>query len=370
MFPQPPPGQGPIDPRGATGAPMPPPPYQQMPPMPPMMPFPPMYPPPPRQGGGWAKSILITLATTIFGISLTLNIYLLLYTGLMGGGMSTAVNTTVLQDGALDQTIAVVPVRGIITDQTYAQFDRWMRAIEDDKHVKAIVLDVDTPGGEVAASDQIHRRIEEYKKDKNIKVIVSMGGYATSGGYYVSANADHIFAQPTTWTGNIGVRLDRLNIAKLGEKYGIEDNSLHATGSDFKTAGSMWKPESPQERAYLTGLIDDAYRIFKERIVKGRGDRLKASIETIASGKVFTADEAKQFGLIDGIKYPQDVYTFAAQTAGLSNPRIVRYSRPPSLFESLGAESSLKVGVDGVKLDRTALDDLLRPRLMYHWNGR
>jgi protease-4 len=199
-----------------------------------------------------------------------------------------------------------------------------------------------------------------------------MGGIATSGGYYVSANADHIFAQPTTWTGNIGVRLDRLNVAEMADKIGVEDTSLHATGSDFKTAGSMWRVETPEERAYLLGLVDDAYRIFKEVVTTGRKGRLKASIETVASGKVFVAEEAVRMGLVDQIGYEDDAFSKAATLAGLNNPRVIRYSRPPSLFESFGAESRV-LGIDrngvGLNVTRATIDELARPRLMYHWTG-
>ncbi|MCS7035012.1 MAG: signal peptide peptidase SppA [Phycisphaerae bacterium] len=359
MFPQPPPGQGPIHP--GAGAPSP------YPPMMPPMPYPPV-PPEPRSGGGWVRAIFVTLATTIFGLSLTLNIYLLIYTGLMRGGMGGSV-TSVVRDGKVDQTIAVVPIRGIITQQTFEQFARWMNAIEEDSRIKGLILEVDTPGGEVAPSDQIHQRIVDLKKKRGIPVVVSMGGYATSGGYYVSAPADHIVAQPTTWTGSIGVRLDRLNISRLADKYGIEDNSLHATGSDFKTAGSIWKPETPEERAYLLGLVDDAYRIFTEVVQKGRGSKLTAPMNVIASGKVFTAMEASKLGLVDQVGYFDDAVDKAIALANLNQPRVIRYSRPPSLWESLGVESAEGIARNALHWDRSVLDELLRPRLMYHWNG-
>lgn len=369
MFPQPPPGQPPIDPRGAFGAapsgpaPQYPAPMMMMPPMP----YPP-YPTPPR-GGGWVRGIFLTLATTIFGLSLTLNLYLLIYTGLFSGGGGTT-HTSVLEDGAEDQQIAVIPIREAITDATFQQFDRWIKVIEDDGNVKAIVIEVDTPGGEVAPSDQIHRRIEQIKADRKLPVVVAMGGLATSGGYYVSANADHILAQPTTWTGNIGVRFDRLNLAKMADKVGIEDNSLQATGADFKTAGSPWRAERPEERAYWVGLLDDAFATFKQVVVDGRQKKLNGTIESIANGKVYSAKEALALGLVDQIGYFDDACAVAAKLAGLQNPKVVRYSRPPSFFESLGAEGALKLKGDGtVHVDRSTIDKLLQPRVLYQWNG-
>jgi protease-4 len=372
VFPPPPPGQGPIDPRGSMSGPPAMPPGQPM--MPPPMPYPPMmmFPPPPR-GGGFAKAIFVTLATTIFGLSLTLNIYLLLMTGLMSGSASTMLHSTVEQDGEVDQQIAVVPVRGLIVDETYRQFDKWLTSIEDDSNVKAVVIDVDTPGGEVTASDQIHRRLIDFKARRKLPIVVAMGGMGTSGGYYVSANADWIIAQPTTLTGNIGVRWDRLSLAKMAEKVGVEDNSLHSTGADFKTAGSMWKTETPEQTAYLTGLIDEAFRIFKKVVADGRGAKLKQSIDSIANGKVYTAGEAKELGLIDQVDYFDAALAKAKSMAGLSSPQVVRYSRPPSFFESLGAESSLasqlKLDTSGLKVDRKALENLAAPRMMYHWSG-
>ena len=375
MFPPPPPGQPPIDPRGMMGGQQPPsfgPPPPHM--MPPQMPYPPMMMmPPPHRGSGWVRGIFLTLATTIFGLSLTLNIYLLVVTGLLGGGMSTSLNTEVVRDGDIKQQIAVVPIHGLIVDATYQQFDKWMTAVEGDSNVKAVVLDVDTPGGEVTASDQIHRRIAAFKSARSIPVVVSMGGMGTSGGYYVSANANWIVAQPTTLTGNIGVRWDRLSLARMADKVGVEDNSLHSTGADFKTAGSMWKTETPEERVYLTGLIDEAFRIFKDVVQKGRGKNLKGSIDSIANGKVYTAAQAAKLGLIDQVGYPEEAFAKAAMLAGLSSPRVVRYSRPPSFFESLGAQSSATGGVKfdagGLKLDRNLVHELAAPRMMYHWNG-
>jgi protease-4 len=358
---------------------MPPPPQHQMPPggyppMPPMppMPMPPpviMYPPPHRGGGGLARGIFFTLAMTIFGLSLTLNIYLLIYTGLFTGGGAGALDTTILRDGASTQTIAVIPIEGVITGETFERFDRWLRSIEKDQNVKAIVLDIDTPGGEVTASDQIYKRVLKLREDKKIPVVAMMGSLAASGGYYVACAAEHIVANPTTITGSIGVRLDRISLAGLGEKYGVEDTSLHSTGADYKTMGSLWKRPTPEENAYLTSLIDDSFLQFKKVVSTGR--QLSAEeVNSLANGKAYTANQALPLKLIDNVGYGDDAYNKAASLAKLNNPRVVRYRSIPSFFEALGAESSARANpFSELKIDRSTLERLTAPRLVYLWNG-
>src|SRR5947207_3048290 len=141
MVPQPPPGQGPIDPRGAFGPPPPPPPGYRpgpMPPpgMPPMMP-PPMFMQPPKERS-FARAIFMTLATTIFGLSLAANVYLLLFSGLMAGGTSARQSTVV--DGDPTERVAIIPVSGVIMNEASQQFERFIKMAETDKNVKAVVL--------------------------------------------------------------------------------------------------------------------------------------------------------------------------------------------------------------------------------------
>src|SRR4029453_6665592 len=142
------------------------------------MPPPYMVPPPPR-GGGFVRGVFVTLATTILGASLALNIYLLLWAGLTSG--SASAQESVLVNGDPKQKIAVVSIEGPISGDTSKRFDKIMRDVESDNDVKALVLEVNTPGGEVTASDEIYQRILRYKSEKNVKVVASMGGMATSG---------------------------------------------------------------------------------------------------------------------------------------------------------------------------------------------
>jgi protease-4 len=331
-----------------------------------------MYGPAPRQGGGWTRAIFVifvTLATTIFGLSLTLNFYLLVYTGLFSGDDVGSVSTTIVEEGDVGQTIAVVPVEGVIDHLTYERFDRWMRVVEKDQNVKALVVDLDTPGGEVTASDQIYERVRKFRAEKKIPVVAVMQSAAASGGYYIACAADHIVAHPTTITGSIGVRWDRIKLARLADKYGVDDASIHATGAPLKVADSMLKPDTPELIAYLTTIVDDAFARFKQVVRDGR--KLSTEeVDAVANGKIYTAQQALPLKLIDAVGYSRDAYGKAASMAGLSNPRVVRYRAVPSFFDAFAVRaSSTRTPGGETKLDRGVLDKLTAPRLLYHWNG-
>jgi protease-4 len=355
-----------------------------------------MMPPPGffRPQKSFARAIFTTLATAVLGLSITLNVYLLFFANL--GGMFSAgsqgITQTVLVEGDLTQKVAVIPVTGTIMNPTAERFDQMLTAAEKDHTVKAIVIEVDTPGGAVTPSDEIHARIQRFKQQNPGRpVVVTMGGMATSGGYYVACAGDYIFAQPTTLTGNIGVILPRYNFSKLAKSYGVEEVTVAAPEGGFKNAGSPFAPISTQDNKYLQGLIDNAYGNFKAVVSNGRKGKLnpKYKIDDIANGKVYTADEAKSLGLVDDIKYANDAYDKAASLANLSNKHVVKYSKPTGLLELLaGGESKSNLGgahaspntgggggnvtVNGlnVNVDSNLLDDLSRPRLMYLWRGQ
>lgn len=346
------------------------PPPQGMPPMPPMMPTP-MFMQPPRERS-FARAIFMTLATTIFGLSLAANIYLLLFSGLMSGGMSARQNT-VLEGNPLER-IAIIPVNGVIMTDGAQQFDRFMKLAEADKNVKAIVIEIDSPGGTVTASDEIHHRIVQFKTNRpGVPVVATMGSLAASGGYYVACAADYVFAQPTTMTGNIGVLFPRYNISRLADKWGIEETTLESTGAPYKNAGSMLKPENPEEVKYFQEIIDKSFMQFKEVVQNGRGNKLTRPLSEIANGKIYLGPEAQALGLVDEIGYLQDAYLHAAQ--GLKKPQVVRYMNPPSLLEALAMKSNIgsigasSNGTVNVQLDWQKLQEFTTPRMLYLWRG-
>lgn len=326
-------------------------------------------PPPSRRGGGWKTGLIIVLVILLGG-SLLLNVII----GVVAGGFgSSDPNTvqTVIQRGSSGQKIAVIPVEGIITGQTVGSVGSWIDSVERDQDVKAVILVVDTPGGGVTASDVLYNKLLRMRNNRQIPVIVSMGGMATSGGYYVSAPATYIFAQPTTLTGNIGVLMPRYNVSELAKKWGIAENTISAPRDGMKNAGSMFNPEAPKETAYFQGLIDDMYKRFSGIVYQHRQGKLRGNIEQIADGRVYTATEAKANGLIDDIGYFEDALAYATRAAGLSNPTVVRYSRRMSFLDALGMEGKAGAGPVNVhlKIDADTINELSSPKPMYLWRG-
>lgn len=372
---------------------MPPPPGMYPPPPGPGYPPPPMYPPPmmmppmmmppgmmrPRRS--FAGIIFGAIATTIVGISVTLNLYLLFTLGLSGGG--DKVIQKVLVEGDLRQKIAVIPIDGMILSGTAERFDQILTAAEKDDAVKAIVIDVDTPGGAVTPSDEIHARIQRFRKSNPGRpVVVTMRGLATSGGYYIACAGEYVFAQQTTLTGNIGVIMPRYNVSKLAKAYGVEEVTVTAPPNGFKNAGSMFAPVDEKDNKYLQGLIQNAFEKFKGVVSAGRQGKLKDSIDRIADGKVYSADEALKLGLVDNLGYANDAYDKAASMAQLTNKHVVKYTKKPP-FNVLGllgdseSKSNVSAGSGGVTIngvnvnvDGNLVDELSRPRLLYLWRGQ
>lgn len=352
---------------------MPPPMMMQGPPFPPI-PMMMMPPPQPPRGGG-IRAFLMTMLVLGLLLSVGINIVLLVLSAGGSGGSGSALQLTI-SPGSQREKVAVIPLRGMIEANASYRFDHFMDMAEADGDVKAVVLEIDSPGGTVTASDEIYDRIRRFKQNKNVPVVVTMGSLATSGGYYTACGADYIFAQPTTMTGNIGVLMPRLNFSKLFEKYGVAETTIVSQGARFKNAGSSYAEETPEERKYLQDLIDTAFERFKKVVVDGRGAALKGNIDDIANGKVYIAKDAVRLGLIDEEGYAEDAYNYAAAQAGLSSPQIVRYEVPPTFLQRLlmsDSKSEAPVASGGgvtIHVDAKLLDELSTPRPLYLWRGQ
>jgi protease-4 len=248
-------------------------------------------------------------------------------------------------------------------------FARWqLDQIEEDDAVKAIVLRVDSPGGTVSGSDELHYRLGRIAKERDLPVVVSMGGIAASGGYYVAmANGgrdDVIFAEPATLTGSIGVIIPHFDLSKMLKKLDVADDSI-ASGP-LKEMLSPTKERSPElaarERKILQGLVDDMFARFKEIVKAGRPKLDDEKIAKVATGQIFTAKQALEAGLVDRIGFLEDAIDRAVELAGLTKEtaRAIRYTRQRGLIdEVLGGTSP------GASFSPELFAELTTPRAWY-----
>jgi protease-4 len=234
--------------------------------------------------------------------------------------------------------IAVVYAEGEIVDGEGdtgeiggSKFSRELRKLRQDDDVKAIVLRVNSPGGSASAAETIQREIRLIKKVK--PVVVSMGAYAASGGYWISAYSDRIFAEPTTITGSIGVFGVQFDVKKLANDFGLTFDSVK-TGK-FADAVTISRPKTPEELAVFQRMVDWIYGEFIAKVAEGR--KLKRDfVEEIAQGRVWSGVEAKKLGLVDELGGLDAAIAFAAERAKLGgNYRLVEYPRQKELLEAI-----------------------------------
>ena len=234
--------------------------------------------------------------------------------------------------------IAVVYAEGEIVDGEGdsgdvggTKFSRELRKLRQDENVKAIVLRVNSPGGSAFASEVIQREIRLIKKVKPI--VISMGSYAASGGYWISAYGDRIFAEPTTITGSIGVFGMQFDVKKLANDFGVTFDSVK-TGK-FADALTISRPKTPEELAVLQRMVDWIYTEFVRKVAEGR-KLAPEKVEEIAQGRVWSGVEAKKLGLVDELGGLNAAIAYAAQRAGLGGGyRVVEFPRQKELIEAL-----------------------------------
>ena len=249
---------------------------------------------------------------------------------------------------AFGEGIAIVPVEGVIvpgeapppspfssggSGAAYSQtVINNLKSANEDEDVKAIILHVNSPGGSVFASDEIYLQIQEIEKP----IIAAMGSIATSGGYYVSAPTDEIWAGPSTLTCSVGVILQFLNLEGFSEEYGV--TAITITSGKFKDTGNPFREFNEEERALLQELVDEFYDGFVDVVAEGR-DMTKESVREIADGRICSGRQAQEMGLVDNLGYLPDVIDRAAELGGIDDedPRIIEYSQDANVFDMLAA---------------------------------
>lgn len=236
------------------------------------------------------------------------------------------------------EQIAVIYAQGDIVDGNGTEgviggdgFRQLIRKVRLDKNVKAVVLRVNSPGGSAIASEVIHRELSLLQKEKPL--VVSMGDYAASGGYYISCGADSIFAQPNTLTGSIGVFSMLFDVSKMmSNKLGITFDEVNTAPS--ATLGSPFRPMTDRERQYLQDDVDSIYATFKSRVVAGR-QLSPALVDSIAQGRIWSGTAAVKIGLADRLGGMQDAVACAARLAKLKEYSLKESPVAEPFFEKL-----------------------------------
>ncbi|MCK5654675.1 MAG: signal peptide peptidase SppA [Candidatus Aureabacteria bacterium] len=247
--------------------------------------------------------------------------------------------------GSGSKKIVLIPLRGIIMDSAKTPWKR-VNIIKDvseklekaraDESVAAVILQVDSPGGGVTASDILADKVREFRDSGKI-IVVSMEDIAASGAYYISAPSNYIMAHPTTITGSIGVLMQGFNVQGLLEKVGVEDVTFKS--GSMKDILSPAREMTEEEKEVIQRVVDYMYRRFISVVAEGRNLSLE-QVEAIADARIFTSDEAVLLGLVDSIGFIDDTIKVTKKLAELEEARIIRYKTESTLSELL----SLRIG--------------------------
>ncbi len=330
-----------------------------------------------------------------FWISTSLAIFFflcaaMLFLSLMGllvvkGSLSSQVEderTSNLSESVVEGTgkdkILIIPIKGVITGQSSRKLfieepsivDSVLQQLEharNDNDIKSVILEINSPGGGITASDIIYKEIMEFKEDTKKKVVVIMQDVAASGAYYISAAADKIISHPTTVTGSIGVIMPLINISNLVEKYDIEDISIKS--GKMKNIGSPLKEMSEEERKVLQDIVDEMYTRFLDIIAEGRNMKIE-DVRKLADGRIYTGKQALDNGLIDLLGYFDDAINLAKEISGIQEAKIIKYKKMFNLadmfagsVDDLFGDRSIKIGI------HTGISNSDCPRFMYLWPG-
>jgi protease-4 len=275
---------------------------------------------------------------------------LLFFMGLIASAVGTAVSSSstdnlfsplsevhVSGNRTAKDKIAILTISGTILGNDEGFIQRQINAVLKDRDVRAVVLRVNSPGGTISGSDYYLEQLKQMKKERDIPLIVSMGATAASGGYYVSMAGDELYAEPTTITGSIGVIFPMLNLAELCEKIGVQFDPI--TSGPYKSMGSMTRPLTEEERKIFQNIINDSFARFKDVIREGRSEYAQdpEKLDAIATGQIYTANQALENGLIDHIGFLEDACNRAIEMAGLfpNRCRVFKYRAKMSLLDLL-----------------------------------
>ena len=346
----------------------------------------PGYPPyapapePARRGVSFFLAILFFLLLCVSGV---INLFLLFtVAGMAGasgmGGLSEHwIEEAVGGDPRATAKVVRIRVDGVIAEGampllggaggTVTRIKKSLEAAAEDKNLCGVILSINSPGGGVSDSDQIHRLITEFKKKHGVPVVAQFRDLAASGGYYIAAACDRILAEPTTLTGSIGVIVSTWNYAKAAEKIGIQDVVILSPNTPFKDIMSGARPMRDEERRILTDIVEEMYQRFVDVVAAGRSNLTRDEVLKLADGRIYTGKQAVQKGLVDAEGTENDALEWIQKTRNQSRVVLVEFHRPRSPFETLLGTPTQSRGLDGLLAEVAAS---FQTRMMYLWPGR
>lgn len=325
--------------------------------------------------------IALVIAAVLLFVSIAINVLMSFITSNVFSGFDSLANTdvelyeNVLEPGSLNERIALLKVDGVIQDvgatsvwetleYDHQMFLSYLDQILYDDTIKGIVLYVNSPGGGAIESAEIHAKLVQIKEEKDIPIYVSMGSMAASGGYYISAPADKIYAHRETITGSIGVIMQSYNYSELAEKLGIKFETIKS--GPHKDMMNGTRPTTDEERAMLQEMINDSYETFVDVVEQGRG-MSEAEVKKVADGRVLGGNQAIKAGLVDELGNLEDAIFSLREDYDLQDAELFEYDYNFGGFASLlGAKMSSLFGPSPEERMLTKLmSSYDAPRLMY-----
>lgn len=328
----------------------------------------PSPPPPPRRswlGGVTKLGGLVSMMFILFLVGF--------YTAIAVMSNSSGVQASTWRDGEGRDKIAILPLDGTVSASMEDFTRRSVQKILDDDSIKAVVLRVQSPGGSASAADEVLHDLSRLKTERHLPIIASYGGYAASGGYYISCQADKIFAEPTTITGSIGVIAEVPTFQQLlQQKLGVKVEVITSTHStDKATANDLFRDWTDKDRDVVRGLMDVIHGQFVSVVATGRahamGPDAKNKVLALATGRVFTAPAAKEAGLVDEIGYIDAAIEEARERAHIAekHPPVVTYAPSRGLGGLLGVSVHPVVQVPDAQSVRDWMTELSAPRFEF-----
>ncbi len=282
--------------------------------------------------------------------------------------------------GWVSDKIALIDVDGVIVNRHSGQMFsegehpvslllEKLAAARRDRAVKAVVLRINSPGGSVTASELMHEEITRFKETGK-PVVAMMMDVAASGGYYIACACDEIIAYPSTVTGSIGVIMQTVDLSGTLAKLGVSTDAI--TSGPRKAAGSPLRPMSAEDRALFQAVIDEMFQRFVDVVDEGRPDLSRERILELADGRIYTARQAHEAGLVDHIGNLRESIKRAKELAGLKRARVVTYQRPLSWHPNIYAQApGMQRNGASINLINLSWPSWLRPgevQFMYLWS--